>query len=423
MFQFTKVTLSCLILLFGLSLFAEQVVQEQSQEPPQELGLFGDWYGFKSAAFKKGVDLELVYKGEINRNLGGGLKVGTIYLDNLDIKATTDLQKILNLNNTLFFVHLLGNSGADAGGKPSTFVGDEQVTSNIETPVNSFKIYSLWLQKKFDAYKTSLLFGLYDLNSEFYVTEASGSFLNSSFGVGRELSQTGINGPSIFPTTATAFRFKIEPVEKMYYQLGVFGAQAGDPDAPRDTHIRLGTKEGFLIVSELGLHGLSAESDNYALGLWTYTEKFDHLTETTLDALGNIVPVKSSCNGAYFIMNKSLNENISTFLRYGVAASQTNSVKDDLSAGIVLNGIISTQHNDSAGVAFTRVTAGKEKKDLELSGGNTIKDDETTFELFYKAKIRDGFSIQPDIQYVANPGFASSPEYAIDSAIRIELSF
>lgn len=45
--------------------------------------------------------------------------------------------------------------------------------------------------------KLSLLFGLYDLNSEFDTQETSSIFINPSHDIGAEYAQSGKNLPSI----------------------------------------------------------------------------------------------------------------------------------------------------------------------------------------------------------------------------------
>ena len=51
-------------------------------------------------------------------------------------------------------------------------------------------------------------------NAEFYVLDTTRRyFLNSSFGIGPEVAQTG---PSIFPITALAGRVKYQPVPLIY---------------------------------------------------------------------------------------------------------------------------------------------------------------------------------------------------------------
>ena len=59
------------------------------------------------------------------------------------------------------------------------------------------------------------LIGRYDLNSEFYRLQSASLFLNSSFGIGPEFSQSGLEGPSIFPNTSVGARFAIKPIEEI----------------------------------------------------------------------------------------------------------------------------------------------------------------------------------------------------------------
>ena len=49
-----------------------------------------------------------------------------------------------------------------------------QGISNLEVAQNAARIYATWIEHEFKAAGTRVLFGLYDLNSEFYATDASG---------------------------------------------------------------------------------------------------------------------------------------------------------------------------------------------------------------------------------------------------------
>src|SRR5258708_2393634 len=110
----------------------------------------------------------------------------------------------------------------------------------------------------------SFLFGLHDLNSEFYVTEASGLFLNSSFGVGPELSHSGKAGPSLFPTTALGLRARAVLNDQWSIQTAVYDGVPGNPDDPRGTHIILRADEGVMSISEVAWGG-------FHLGGWIYS--------------------------------------------------------------------------------------------------------------------------------------------------------
>ena len=72
-----------------------------------------------------------------------------------------------------------------------------------------------------------MLVGLYDLNTEFDALESAGLFLNSSQGIGPEFAQSGLNGPSIFPTTTLGLRAKWAPGSRFYLESVVLNGLAG----------------------------------------------------------------------------------------------------------------------------------------------------------------------------------------------------
>ena len=97
---------------------------------------------------------------------------------------------------------------ANHGGSISELTGDIQSVSNIEAE-NSWRLYEVWANVPIKTLNGSLLVGLYDLNSEFDVINTGGLFLNSSHGIGPDFSSSGVTGPSIFPYTSLAVRFKV----------------------------------------------------------------------------------------------------------------------------------------------------------------------------------------------------------------------
>jgi len=73
------------------------------------------------------------------------------------------------------------------GGFPSaTVIGDLQTASDIEASRNQFIVQEAWNQQKCMDGRISVLAGLYDLSSEFYLSDYGALFFNSSFGIGLE---------------------------------------------------------------------------------------------------------------------------------------------------------------------------------------------------------------------------------------------
>src|SRR6266481_5946400 len=137
------------------------------------------------------------YDGEAVSDMSGGLRRGATYLGILNLHLTVDAQRLVGWPGATVFLYGLGIHG----GHPSTFVGDAQGVSNIEAPAG-WRLEEAWVQQNLFGHRFSVLFGQYDLNSEFYRLQSVSLLLNSSFGIGTELSQSGQEGPSVFPYTS-----------------------------------------------------------------------------------------------------------------------------------------------------------------------------------------------------------------------------
>lgn len=361
---------------------------------------------------------EGAYIGEATRNFSGGAQVGGSYLGLGVLRGHLDLDRSVNWKGATFFLHLQTTHGED----PSVKIGDTQVASNIEAPANTGKVYEMWLQQTFFDEKISLLGGLYDLNSEFYVSEPAGLFLNASFGIGKEFSQTGNNGPSIFPTPGLAVRVKVQATDEVYIQAAAFEGTSGDPGAIHGTQVNYrSAEEGELLAIESGLEvgADEASKSKIAIGAWMYTMKVDH--QTDLDGAGN--PAKTGSSGWYVIANHELMKNFSGFVRYGMASHEAHRFASNASAGLVFAGQAYGRENDEIGFGFTTAFNGETYKSLMSTAGTPVDSAETSLELTYKIAINENIAIQPDLQYIINPNTDPSLENAVAGLLRVRIGF
>ncbi|MBS1983732.1 MAG: carbohydrate porin [Bdellovibrionales bacterium] len=387
-------------------------------ESEPEFGLLGSWMGGKSYLSARGLDLSLVLKNEASHNFSGGVDQGTGYLTNLDLRLAGDAEKLMGWTGGSFMVYILGNAGADSARNPARYVGDEQSVSNIQSDTDTLRLYEFWVQQNFAEGKISFLAGLHDLNSEFYATDSAGLFFNSSFGIGRELSQTGEAGPSVFPHTSTALRLKTQPTANFYLQTGIFNSVAGDPDHPKSLGFHLSDK-GYLFIGELGVLGDDAERPlKYAFGVWTYTTPFDRIDTVIIDVDGRHIAPHSVSNGAYLLADQALSKSWSAFLRYGITSPYMNNVIDCLSGGLVHKGGFGS--SDRMGVGFAMVRAGAPYAKILRDDGAQVAAAEVAIELNYRAEVFRGIAVQPDFQYILHPGFVSPN--AVYGALRLELN-
>lgn len=388
------------------------------------------------------VEADAAYTADLVANARGGVETGVVGLGNLDLTARVDLEELAGLRGTSLFVYVLANHGEE----PSAYVGDAQTLSNIEAP-SAVRLYEAWVEKDFRGPRLSLLFGLYDLNSEFDVLESAGLFVNSSFGIGAEFAASCLNGPSIFPVTSLGLRVKWRPTSSLYLQGTVLDGVAGDPARPGETAVRLSTREGALLAGEVGwilrregdeddggprhrTHGpvgRRASPDGIrakvAVGLWDYTRESTSLDP---DAGGRRV---ESRPGAYLLGEWKATDGaddpsrgLTLSARVGVADPRTNRFVSYTGAAAVYRGLLPGRPADELGVGVAAAHNGNPFLEARRAEGRPAARTETAVELTYRIQ-GERWALQPDLQWVVNPGTDPTLDAALAAGVRAELRF
>lgn len=355
--------------------------------------------------------LDIVYVAETWYNTRGGLRTGTKYLDNLDLMLTVD-SRFFGVENGTFFAYGLHNNATTLS---DTLVGDAQTVSNIDAQQH-FRLEEFWYEQRFANGTASIKAGLIDLNSEFDAKNTAGLFINSSHGIGPDFSQTGENGPSIFPSTSLAVRLDWKPGKNLLIRIGAFDAVPNDPNHQK--RFKLSWSEGTLFVAEAE-YALNT-GFRAGIGGWRYTSRFDPIL---LPADGKKV---GGNNGLYIYGEGPLyreaqgsGEGLDIFMRIGIADSAINQFASYWSAGVVYTGLLRSE--DQLGLAIAYAVNGDNfKKSIFIDGG-MADTAETNIELTYRAQLTDWFALQPDIQYIVNPGAAGDLRDALVIGLRFEI--
>lgn len=427
--------------LLALSLLPSLALAEEEKEDAapnfKEETLTGDWGGARTKLFQKGVEIGLTHKSDVLANVSGGIKNGTVWIGHTEATLGLDLEKLIGWDASTAYFHY----HSDLGSKFNThYVGGFMGVDNVEVGRNTAQFYHAWIEKSFFKESLSLKAGLYPIDSEFYVTDTSGLFLAPPYGMSNEIAQT--DTPAIFPIGALALRVKAtSPGKNFYAQAAVLDGVAGDPNNPHGTHIRLGHGEGTMSIVEFGYTPQDepsgkeeskpeeeAESFNKtAVGFWRYTRKFDDLT--AVDSLGN--PKRRHAQGAYFLAERSLfteqghpSQGLAGFVRFGTATEDVHQVDWTASAGLRYHGLIPGRDDDIAGIAVTvNHTGDKFRHVSRINGDPTTENDETDWELTYRAQIKPWLALQPNVQYIVNPGMDKTLENAWVVGFRTEVAF
>lgn len=377
-------------------------------------------FGNESADSPEAWTLSAAYTADFLRNARGGLAVGNAYLDNLDLTLEVDGERAFGMPGLTLFAYGLYNNAAQFSEK---FSGDAMTASNIDAP-RAVRLYEAWADWTFGKSDSSVRFGLYDLNSEFDVSDARSFFINSSFGVGHELGQTGLNGPSIFPVTSLAVRIATQLAPGWTLLAAALDGVPGDPDDPAATRIHLGGDDGALLITELQRAG--EFFTKLAAGVWHYTEEFERIDDAILEVDS---PRESASSGAYALADMALwgdahnpDRRLEALVRIGVATDAVNEYDATAQAGIILRQPFATHAEESVGLGITWARTGMAYRRAQAAIDAPIEDAETVLEVTYRRAITSWLTVQPDIQFILNPGADRSLRDALVLGLRIEFA-
>lgn len=349
------------------------------------------------------------YTADVSGVVSGGASRAGRYLDNLSVELDGDLERAIGWRGARLHFSGLYNGG----GEPNALAGTLQGVDNIEVAQQGARLFEAWIEQDLGG-SASLLAGLYDLNSEFYATEASGLLIAPPFGIGSELASTGPNGPAIFPSSSLAARLRVGDSEGVYGQVAVVNADArtlGDRGGV-DTSL----DEGVLGIAEAGMGG----PVRYALGVWRYDQRQDDIRD--LAPSGD--PVHSLAQGAYALAEGQIygdaeeGARIDAFARLGLSDGDTTDFRGGWQAGVLMSRLFSARPDGQLSFGVHQGwLSGKARANLADAGVNPARHEEG-LELTYADTI-GRFGVQPDIQLIRNPGGLRDADNVVVVSLRV----
>lgn len=389
------------------------------------LHLAGNWDGYRTQLEANGLTFEFVNTLDLAKNFEGGIERDACAMDKFEMKLTLDTTKAGLWDDGTFFICGIGCYSDRL--LSEKLVGDLQVASNIEAP-EGMRLYEAWYEHRLLKEKLNILLGQHDLNSELLATEYGGLFLNSSFGIQAECA--GAVPVSIFPQPALGLRLQFKPVNWFEFRTALYDGDPGDA-AGHNRHgvkWRLSSEDGAMMVGEIAFHLWQGENAAFLpgalkLGAWRHTADLDDVRE--VDVNGD--PVQHDENfGIYFIVDQALfredrekdDQGLSLFWQLGGVPKDRNEVDFYLGAGLHYKGLIPTRDEDEFGIALAYAHISKDSRQVEERDRA-----ETTIEVTYRAKVLPWLAIQPDLQFVFDPGAEPDVKDAVVGMLRIVIDF
>jgi porin len=431
-------------LLASNSLFAQSpnaLVNEQSDAASQTSWLSqetatGDWLGLRTTLEDKGLEIFGGYTVEVWGNTNGGLKQGTVYTGLLDFGANLDLEKAVGWKGATMSSTWLWLSGRDAS---EDLTGNFLTVSNI-AGFNTLRMLELWFQQNLLDDKISMRIGQLTADSEFVISDYAGTFINGTFGWPAFMYLNLPAGGPGYPMGTLGARLALSPVDWFTFQSAVFQGNVYDQDVNRHGfRWRLDGENGFLFLNEAQARWNHREEETglpgqAKAGMWIQTGQLaDVLAESTdsgnygwyfiLDQMiyrepsadlpaptgkskdgKSVVDAKGGKSFKEAVKMEKSDQGLGFFGRIAFTKEDRNFLNFYFDTGLTYKGLIPTRDNDTLGVAFAYAQLGNNARNSLIDEGSVGVGAEMVLEATYQAQITPWLIIQPDIQYIINPG-------------------
>ncbi|WP_425615894.1 carbohydrate porin [Anatilimnocola sp. NA78] len=379
----------------GSSASSEEPAAEGDEEAPEEAEAPPGLFDFLPHEFN-GITAEYIYTGEFFTKARGGLNPAnaSAYRSNLDVVLTFDTKAMQLWDNGRFFLY-----GQDAHGRclsPDS-VGDYQYFSNLESAPRDdlTQISEYWYQHSWVDSLLWIKIGKQDANADFAFVDLGGDFINSSFGL---IPTVPI---PTFPNPGLGLAGFAQLTEEVLLAGGVYD---GAPEGGQFGFNTLGRFGAMSILQATIKTGWGSEGQlpqTVRVGVWQHSGDWEEV--------GAIGPPRTFNQnyGTFASIDQLLfkepgeagdEQGLGVFAQFGWAPPNRNPVQEYYGAGLTYRGLLAGRDRDLVGFGVANVLFSTLQRPI------TGESYETAIELFYKCMLGDYVSVQPDVQFIANPG-------------------
>lgn len=352
------------------------------------------------------------YIGDLFNNFHGGIQTGHGYMGLINFGVSFEFEQAGLWTGGEIYAEFQNTHGGLLSGN---YLGDLQVVSNIENGDYSY-LFQLWYRQRLG--NLTFTIGRHDLNADFFVSDLAAEYINSSFGI---MGIAPINMPvSIFPKTGLGAIVRYDLSRKVSVSSAIYD---GDPlDLERDRYgldFRVGAEESFLGITEVEIRNDREDYPGiYKAGFVHHNGDFLNMEDTTSTLRGNSI-LYVLADQMLYRENAQDNQGLSLLAQYGISPENRSVNNMYLALGLNYYGLLPGRDEDVVGLAFAKASMSGAYRDL-VPGSLSH---ETAIEFTYKYGVTPNITIQPDLQYILNPGASGSVNNAFVGIIRIQLEY
>ncbi len=395
--------------------------------------LLGQMGGLRPWLSDYGVTLSLIETSEYLGNVTGGTRKGGAYDGLTTATIQLDTEKAFGWEGGLFNV-----SGLDIHGKNLSRknLSDLQTASGIEAD-NTARLWELWYQQSFLNGDMDVKIGQQSVDQEFMVSSNSLLFVNTMNGWPMLPSADLPSGGPAYPLSSPGIRLRGTPTDSLLLLAGVFndnpsGIQPGsslDSQKLNDRGTNFRLSDDPIVITEIQYSRpgnsdmqYAGQSDvlpgTYRFGAWYDFGRFQD-QEFGTDGLSLADPASNGTNrihcGNYILYvvidqmiwrpNPESGRGLNFFARAMGAPPDRNQIDFSINTGFTYKGILASRVDDTLGIVYGLANISSNASNLDQQRQRfRIRTKEHFIEVTYQMQVLPWIQVQPDFQYVINPG-------------------
>jgi porin len=377
--------------------------------------------GLRPMLARDGIGLRATYIGEVLGNPSGGVKQSAHYDGLLDVHLDANMEKMIGWKGLCFHTNMFQIHGTSITAENLLSLAS---ASNIEA-FPSTRLDEMWFEQSLFHDKLAVRFGLLAADTEFMFADSAGAFIDSTFGWTTLSSDNLPFGGPIYPFASPGVLVTVTPNDRLKLMTAVYDdnpighcAENLDPGQCNTDGLDFSLDDPPLLLAEAdysynqggGRPGIVKFGGWYDWGKFA-DQRFD--VHHGLRAITGLAPLQhDGTYGIYGIVDQVIykapgegGRNISVFGRVIGSPSDRNQIDSYFDTGIVFTGIMPRRPNDVFGVGFAFTGISNDASDFDREAGlSVIRNHETLLEISYTAEVMPGWTLQPDFQYIWNPG-------------------
>jgi porin len=395
----------------------EKKSDDKSDDFWSRKNLLGDIGVLRPALQQHGMTLAIVDTDEVLGNITGGRKQGTIYEGLTDLSLSIDFKPA---TRGILFSRAYQIRGR---GLSANYLDNLNTMSGIEAQ-RTTRLVELWYEQHFDNWRIRV--GQQTIGSEFLSPESARLFVNGAFGWPTLPATNLPSGGPGYPLGTPAVRVRVDPFEGLTLFTAVFngdptgagvgGSQLADASG---TAFRVG--DGAFVISEIRYNEASSDHNpSYRIGGWYNTERFPdrHFDTAGLSLANPASNGKPLQHGGDYSLYASVDlpllepdskTGFLLFARAMGAPGDRNLVNFYGDAGVSYTNPFGLE-GDKIGLAVGYARVGQAARDLDsdtaqfIGQSFPVRSGEAILELTYQHQLAGWWQVQPDFQYIINPG-------------------